>query len=144
VPVDTLEPPSSAATPFSAVAASAAAQAAASSAAPEASRTQLLPTAEEPATVTVKGINRTIALTGVRAVVGRLSTCDICLSDVNVSREHAAFEREGAGWALRDLGSTNGTSVNGQKISRQRLREGDAIDIGVTELVYHEPRGNRG
>ena len=78
---------------------------------------------------------------GDRLVVGRLQACDICLADVNVSREHAAFEREGLGWALRDLGSTNGTLVNDAKIARQRLRDGDKIIIGITELIYHEPRG---
>ena len=45
------------------------------------------------------------------------------------------------GWAIRDLGSTNGTMVNGVKITRQRLRDGDMVVIGITELIYHEPRG---
>ena len=93
------------------------------------------------ATVTVLGVDHDVVLRGDRLVVGRLKSCDICLADVNVSRDHAAFEREGLDWALRDLGSTNGTLVNGAKISRQRLRDGDKIVIGITELIYHEPRG---
>ena len=93
------------------------------------------------ATVTVLGVDHDVVLRGDRLVVGRLQSCDICLADVNVSRDHAAFEREELGWALRDLGSTNGTLVNGAKISRQRLRDGDKIVIGITELIYHEPRG---
>jgi hypothetical protein len=94
------------------------------------------------ATVTVRGLDHDVVLSGDRAVVGRLGTCEIALTDVNVSREHAAFEREPDGfWAIRDLGSTNGTLIGGQKITRQRLRDGDTIIIGVTELVFHEPRG---
>lgn len=92
------------------------------------------------ATVTVRGVDHDVVLRGDRMVVGRLQACEICLSDVNVSREHAAFEREGLGWAIRDLGSTNGTLVNGEKVRRERLRDGDLIVIGITELVYHEPR----
>ena len=95
----------------------------------------------QPATVTIRGIDHDIVLNGERAVVGRLKACDICLADANASREHAAFEREGSGWAIHDLGSTNGTMLNGEPVSRQRLREGDVVVIGVTELVYHEPRG---
>jgi len=105
-----------------------------------ASPTELITPAASLATVTVRGVDHDVVLRGDRSVVGRLSTCDICLSDANASREHAAFEREGTGWAIRDLGSTNGTIVNGQRVPRQRLKDGDLIVIGVTELVYHEPR----
>ena len=106
----------------------------------EANPTELLTPTPPLATVTVKGVDHDVVLTGDRAVVGRLATCEISLTDVNVSREHAAFEREGMGWAIRDLGSTNGTMVNGVKITRQRLRDGDMVVIGITELIYHEPR----
>ena len=107
----------------------------------QANPTELLTPTPPLATVTVKGGDGDVVLTGDRAVVGRLTTCAISLTDVNVSREHAAFEREGMGWTMRDLGSTNGTMVNGVKIDRQRLRDGDMIVIGITELIYHEPRG---
>jgi hypothetical protein len=107
----------------------------------EANPTELLVPTPPLSTVTVKGVDHDVVLTGDRAVVGRLATCEIALTDVNVSREHAAFEREGMGWAIRDLGSTNGTMVNGIKITRERLRDGDMIVIGITELIYHEPRG---
>jgi hypothetical protein len=93
------------------------------------------------ATVTVPGIEHDIVLTGERMVVGRLVACDICLQDKNASRQHAAFEREGAGWAIVDQGSTNGTLVNGQLMESARLRDGDRITIGVSELIFHEPRG---
>lgn len=93
------------------------------------------------ATITVPGVAHDIVLTGQRVVVGRLKACDVCLEDVNTSRQHAAFDREGAGWAVTDLGSTNGTLVNGEPAERMRLADGDVITVGVTELVYHEPRG---
>lgn len=92
-------------------------------------------------TLTVSGIEHDVVLQGGRIVIGRLATCDIALPDVNVSREHAALAPEGDGWVVEDLNSTNGTFVNGERISRLRLRDGDVIGVGVTELAYHEPRG---
>lgn len=90
-----------------------------------------------PARVTVAQLGD-FALAGQRVILGRLSSCDITIPDHNVSREHAAFVREGDGWALEDLGSTNGTYVNGAEIQSMRLREGDRIRVGVTEMVFHE------
>ncbi len=93
------------------------------------------------ATVTVSAVEHDVALRGERVCVGRLSTCDIKLADANVSREHAAFVREGAGWAIEDLDSTNGTYLNGERVTHARLRDGDVISVGASELTYHEPRG---
>jgi len=93
------------------------------------------------ATVTVPGIGHDIVLTGDRMVVGRLADCAIRLEDANVSREHAAFVRDGAGWAIEDLGSTNGTLVNGEQVAQAHLSDGDVVSVGITELIYHEPRG---
>ena len=81
-----------------------------------------------------------MALSGDRIVVGRLTECDIRLQDANVSREHAALVADGSGWAIEDLGSTNGTMLNGERVSYQRLVDGDVIQVGVSELIYHEPR----
>jgi hypothetical protein len=93
------------------------------------------------ATITVRGVDHDVVLRGDRMVVGRISSCDVCLQDKNTSRQHAAFIREGLGWSVEDLGSTNGTLVNGKAIDHVRLRDGDVIVVGITELVYHEPRG---
>jgi len=93
------------------------------------------------ATITVRGVDHDVVLRGDRMVVGRLSSCDICLQDKNTSRQHAAFVRQGTAWAVEDLGSTNGTLVNGRAVDRLSLRDGDVIVVGITELVYHEPRG---
>jgi hypothetical protein len=103
-----------------------------------------LPTASEGdtgiATVTVSGIDHDVALHGEEVLVGRLADCQICLSDANVSRRHAAFMKLDEGWAISDLGSTNGTTVNGDPVERIRLHDGDVIEIGLTRLVYHGPR----
>ncbi|TLM81253.1 MAG: FHA domain-containing protein, partial [Actinobacteria bacterium] len=92
------------------------------------------------ATITVTGIDHDVVLSGERIVVGRLAECDVHIQDANISRQHAAFVAEGAGWAIEDLGSTNGTYVNGERAGHLRLRDGDVVTIGVTELVFHEPR----
>ncbi len=92
-------------------------------------------------TVTVTGIEHDVVLGGERVVVGRSGAVDIRLADSNVSREHAAFDYDAGGWIVSDLGSTNGTFVNGEAVQRKRLRDGDVVSVGVSELVYHEPRG---
>lgn len=81
---------------------------------------------------------RTHQLRGDRVEVGRLDGCGICIKDRNVSRTHAAFVRDGDGWAIQDLGSTNGTLLNGTNVSRAHLSDGDEITIGITELTYRE------
>lgn len=93
------------------------------------------------ATITVRGVDHDVVLRGDRMVVGRIASCDICLQDKNTSRQHAAFVKDGSGWAVEDLGSTNGTLVNGRPVDRLALRDGDVIVVGITELIYHESRG---
>ncbi|MDI6900597.1 MAG: DUF3662 and FHA domain-containing protein [Anaerosomatales bacterium] len=93
------------------------------------------------ATVTVGDVAHDVALRGDQVVVGRLAECQICLQDANTSRRHAAFIRLEDGWAIEDLDSTNGTRLNGKPVTRARLRDGDVVEIGVTRLVFHEPRG---
>ena len=92
------------------------------------------------ATVTMPGVSHDIVLSGDRVTVGRLSSCGIRLDDANTSRVHAAFEREGDGWSVLDLESTNGTLVNGARVTHSRLLDGDVVTVGVTELVYHQTR----
>ncbi len=93
------------------------------------------------ATVTVSGIDHDVALSADRIVIGRLQSCDICLNDRNVSRQHAAFLARPSGWAVADLGSTNGTMLNGVTVTDSPLRDGDIVTVGVTELVFHDARG---
>ncbi|MRS12577.1 MAG: DUF2662 domain-containing protein [Actinobacteria bacterium] len=91
------------------------------------------------ATVTVGDIAHDVALQGDEVLVGRLVECQVRLTDANVSRRHAAFIRLDDGWAISDLGSTNGTRVNGKSIEHAKLSDGDVVEIGLTRLVYHSP-----
>ena len=72
--------------------------------------------------------------------VGRAPTNQLSFPDVaGLSREHLAIERQGAHWVARDLGSTNGSSVNGERISEPRvLCSGDRITAGSVALVYRD------
>jgi hypothetical protein len=69
-------------------------------------------------------------------VIGRLPECSISLPDPNVSRRHAEVSRLGDEVVIRDLGSTNGTRVNGLAISEHVLADGDEIALGSTTLRF--------
>jgi pSer/pThr/pTyr-binding forkhead associated (FHA) protein len=62
--------------------------------------------------------------------------CAVVLSDPNVSRRHAEVLRVNEAFMVRDLGSTNGTRVNGAPIREQYLASGDNITVGSTTLVF--------
>jgi len=68
-------------------------------------------------------------------VIGRLPECGVVLADPNVSRRHAEVRRAGDAVVVTDLGSTNGTRVNGVPIREQHLATGDEITVGSTTLV---------
>lgn len=99
-------------------------------------------------TTTTQGQPRLRVLTGAGAgqneipltrdvlVIGRASTADVRLDDTGVSRQHAEVRREGDDVVVVDLGSTNGTSVNGRGVERARLTPGDRIELGRSVLVY--------
>jgi adenylate cyclase len=80
---------------------------------------------------------------GARTTLGRHPENNIRLSDREVSKEHAAIERNGAAFVLRDLGSSNGTFVNGRRIRELKLREGDELVVGNCRLVFHAGDGER-
>ena len=71
-----------------------------------------------------------------RVVLGRSRDCDIQLADANVSRRHAELRQEGASYWIVDLGSTNGMEVNGKRVKRAKLRSGDTITLGSTEVTF--------
>jgi hypothetical protein len=71
-----------------------------------------------------------------RVVIGRSRDCDIQLADANVSRRHAELRQEGASYWIVDLGSTNGLEVNGKRVKRAKLRSGDTITLGSTEVTF--------
>ncbi len=86
---------------------------------------------------TGSGAGTRIAVNGTRLTAGRSSNCNLVVDDTTVSREHAAFVRRGETWWVVDLGSTNGTTVNGTRAAEQPVQPGDRIQLGdaVVELV---------
>jgi Protein of unknown function (DUF3662)/Inner membrane component of T3SS, cytoplasmic domain len=69
-------------------------------------------------------------------VIGRLPECGVVLADSNVSRRHAQLRRAGESVVLTDLGSTNGTRVNGAPIRERILVSGDEVSVGSTRLIF--------
>lgn len=66
-----------------------------------------------------------------RFMVGRHSACDLTITDSRLSREHVRFERDGNNFTVSDLGSSNGTTVNGRKLtSPAELKDGDVVNLG--------------
>jgi hypothetical protein len=92
------------------------------------------PPEREVVTLTVAGEKHEI--TSSRVVLGRSRACDVHVPDVNVSRRHAELRQEGATYWIVDLDSTNGTVLNGQAVEKERLRDGDKITLGSTEIVF--------
>jgi hypothetical protein len=68
--------------------------------------------------------------------IGRLADCDVILADGNVSRRHAEVRRRDDRIVIVDLGSTNGTKVNGTGVKEQELADGDEIKLGSTILRF--------
>jgi hypothetical protein len=74
---------------------------------------------------------------GERAVtIGRMPECDLILTDSNVSRRHAEIRPTPDGFALIDLGSTNGCRVNGVQVTQRDLRDGDELTFGNTRMTF--------
>ena len=90
----------------------------------------------EAETVALELNGRRHAVEGGRAVLGRSKDCDVQVHDANVSRRHAELRREGSSWWLVDLDSTNGTELNGKRVQRAKLADGDRITLGGAELVF--------
>jgi len=69
--------------------------------------------------------------------LGRSRECDVVVGDANVSRRHAELRRTAAGWQLHDLGSTNGTRVNGRQVDGSvPLHAGDEIEVGASVMTF--------
>jgi pSer/pThr/pTyr-binding forkhead associated (FHA) protein len=72
-----------------------------------------------------------------RVTIGRQSGCTITIRDTNVSREHAQLRRRPNGWTIRDIGSTNGTKLNGVRVEgEQMLANGDVIMLGAMKVTF--------
>jgi hypothetical protein len=77
-----------------------------------------------------------------RFTIGRESACDMTLADETVSRWHASLERAAGGWLLADLGSTNGTRLNGWRVtSAIPVRPGDMVSFGAATYVLSDRPG---
>ncbi len=68
--------------------------------------------------------------------IGRMQGSVLTLEDPNVSRNHAEIRPQGGGFVLADLGSTNGTKINGVKVSERMLQDGDELTFGSTSLRF--------
>ena len=73
-------------------------------------------------------------------VIGRSIGCDFVLNDPTVSRWHAELIRGDDGWLVRDMGSTNGTRVNGWRVRKATVGPGDVVALGAQRLVFRRGR----
>ena len=77
-----------------------------------------------------------VAISDEPVTIGRLSDCDVPVADESVSRRHAEVRRQGSDIVVVDLGSTNGTKVNGAGVKQRQLADGDEITVGSTKLRF--------
>ncbi|MCL4561955.1 MAG: FHA domain-containing protein [Chloroflexi bacterium] len=86
-------------------------------------------------------IGRAVELSQPQVILGRLASADVCIEHSNVSRKHASITQVGDQYELRDLGSSNGTFVNGQLVTGPAiLSSGDVIRLGnEIELLFEQP-----
>ena len=92
----------------------------------------------EVAVLSWNGLRRTLEQQ--RSVLGRSRDADVQIDDPNVSRRHAEIVQEGSTYWLVDLGSTNGTEVDGRRVQRVRLDDGSRFTIGETTVTFSTER----
>ncbi len=96
--------------------------------------------AGQPCLVIIKGdgLGNRVDLVQQIVEIGRSDECTITIDSGLISRKHAVVQRIGGKWIVADLQSTNGTYVNGQRITTHQLKDGDKISVGRTVLKYLE------
>jgi DNA-binding response OmpR family regulator len=95
---------------------------------------------EQPVPFLLDALRNRIRLAGDRLLLGRAADCDLVVTDSRVSRHHAELQRQGHGFLLADLNSTNGTYLNGRRLARAMpLRDGDVFEVGSARFTYHDP-----
>ncbi len=101
----------------------------------------------QPPRITVKLKSRPLksyTFTGKQLSIGRSSENDIVIDNLSVSRKHAVILSKKDGYILNDLGSKNGTYVNGEKVDGTELKSGDCITIGKYQILFQVPTGESG
>jgi Protein of unknown function (DUF3662)/FHA domain len=86
--------------------------------------------------VTLNANGRRHEISKRRTVLGRSKDSDIQIEDANVSRRHAELRQEGTAYWIVDLDSTNGVEINGRRVKRAKLDNGDTITLGSTDIVF--------
>jgi pSer/pThr/pTyr-binding forkhead associated (FHA) protein len=71
-----------------------------------------------------------------KMVVGRDATCDIPIDNMGISRQHCAFVEKGGAFTVQDVGSSNGTYVNGKRVAEHFLNDGDEVMLGKYILKF--------
>jgi pSer/pThr/pTyr-binding forkhead associated (FHA) protein len=84
-----------------------------------------------------EGVGRDLVLAG-ECVVGRGTDVDFVLTDTLASRRHVRLSEDAGAWIAEDLGSRNGTLLNGQRVQRQGVRDGDVLRVGGTEMIFRD------
>jgi hypothetical protein len=89
----------------------------------------------ETALLVVDGKRLVVGPAGV--TIGRSRQCDVVVNDANVSRQHAEIRPRGGSWVLSDLGSTNGSSLNGRRIEGPEVvKAGDEVEVGTSKIRF--------
>jgi len=87
---------------------------------------------------------KTFDLAGKEITVGRVADNKIQIEHASVSGHHAVFTLDALDYVIKDLDSTNGTRINGERVTQQKLRRNDILRLGNIELLYdseHQPPG---
>ncbi len=92
---------------------------------------------------TESGESRSFEITEQTTIIGRAPSCHLVLGDVSISREHARIVRRGERLTIRDLGSKNGTTINGVAVVESPLHDGDTIVLGGFAMTLQGPLGDK-
>jgi len=87
---------------------------------------------------------KSFKLDGPQITIGRLEDNGIQMEHASISGHHAVLNLDGLDYVIKDLDSTNGTRINGEKITKQKLRRNDILRLGNIEVLYdseHAPPG---
>ena len=93
----------------------------------------------------MKTVTEIFPIKNQNTVIGRSFECEVVIADPHISSKHVSIEKANQGFIINDLGSVNGTYVNGVRLLNPAvLREGDEIMIGVTKLLFSEGERHHG